>query len=67
MEAQSSVGPIVRSAIHLKPKRKSILNATELARNKFNSLFAVHDAKDTRVAKQQQNPPLKLVKKAHKK
>jgi hypothetical protein len=28
------------------PKRKSRLNATELARSKFKVLFAAHDAKD---------------------
>jgi hypothetical protein len=40
------------------------LNATELARNKFNALFAAHDAKDIRAAAQQQNSALKTVKKA---
>jgi hypothetical protein len=43
------------------------LNATELARDKFNALFADHDAKDERAAEQQQKPPLKIVKKADKK
>jgi hypothetical protein len=43
------------------------LNATELARNKFDALFAAHDAKDRRAAEQQQKPPLKIVKKADKK
>jgi hypothetical protein len=40
------------------------LNATELARNKFDALFAHHDAKETRVAAGEQKPPLKIVKKA---
>ena len=43
------------------------MNATELARNKFDALFAAHDAKDIRSAEQQQKPPLKIVKKADKK
>jgi hypothetical protein len=43
------------------------LNATELARNKFNALFATHDAKDIRVAEQHKKPPLKIVKKADRK
>jgi hypothetical protein len=32
------------------------LNAIELARNKFNALFADHDAKDIRAAAQEQKP-----------
>jgi hypothetical protein len=40
------------------------LNATELARNKFNALFAAHDAKDIRAAAQQRKSALKTVKKA---
>jgi hypothetical protein len=40
------------------------LNATELARNKFNALFAAQDAKDIRATAQQQKPALKTVKKA---
>ena len=40
------------------------MNATELARNKFNALFADHDAEDTRAAARQQKPALKTVKKA---
>jgi hypothetical protein len=40
------------------------LNATELARDKFNALFAVQDAKDLRAAERQLKPPLKTVKKA---
>jgi hypothetical protein len=40
------------------------LNATELARNKFNALFAAHDAKDIRSATQQRKSALKTVKKA---
>jgi hypothetical protein len=40
------------------------VNATELARNKFNALFADHDAEDTRAAARAQKPALKTVKKA---
>ena len=40
------------------------MNATELARNKFNALFAAHDAKDTRAAAKQPKSALKAVKKA---
>ena len=43
------------------------MNATELARDKFNALFAAHDAKDIRAAAQQQESALKTVKKADKK
>ena len=43
------------------------MNATELARNKFNALFAHHDEKDTRAAAEEQKPPVKIVKKADKK
>jgi hypothetical protein len=43
------------------------LNATELARDKFNALFAHHDAKETRAAAEEQKPALKIVKKADKK
>ena len=43
------------------------MNATELARDKFNALFAHHDAKDTRAAAEEQKPALKTVKKADKK
>jgi hypothetical protein len=39
------------------------LNATELARNKFNALFAAHDAKDIRAAAQEQKPAFKTIKK----
>ena len=39
------------------------MNATELARNKFNALFAAHDAKDIRAAVRHQKPTLKTVKK----
>jgi hypothetical protein len=45
------------------PKRKYTLNATELARNKFNALFAAHDAKDVHAAEQHRKPALKIVKK----
>ena len=40
------------------------MNATELARDKFNALFAAHDAKDIRAAAQQQESALKTVKKS---
>ena len=40
------------------------LNATELARAKFNALFAAHDAKDERAAAQEEKLALKTSKKA---
>ena len=40
------------------------MNATELARTKFNALFAAHDAKDMRAAAHQQESALKTIKKA---
>jgi len=40
------------------------VNATEIARNKFNALFADHEAEDTRAAARQQKPALKAIKKA---
>jgi hypothetical protein len=40
------------------------LNTTELARDKFNALFAAHDAKDIRAAAEEQKSALKTVKKA---
>jgi hypothetical protein len=43
------------------------LDATELARNKFNALFAAHDAKDIRAAAEQQKLASKTVKKEAKK
>jgi len=43
------------------------MNSTELARNKFNSLFAAHDAKDARAAVQQKKPAFMPVKKAQSK
>jgi hypothetical protein len=43
------------------------LNATELARDKFNALFAAHDAKDMHAAAHQQESVLKTVKKEAKK
>jgi phage I-like protein len=39
------------------------LNDTELARNKFNALFAAHDAKDQRAAAEEQRPASKTTKK----
>jgi hypothetical protein len=38
------------------------LNATQLARNKFNALFAARDAKDIRAAAQKQKSALKTIK-----
>jgi hypothetical protein len=43
------------------------LNTAELVRNKFDALFAHHDAKETRAAAEGQKPALKIVKKADKK
>jgi hypothetical protein len=43
------------------------LNATELARDKFNALFATHDAKDIRAAAEEQKSTLNTVKKEAKK
>ena len=43
------------------------MNATELARNKFNALFAAHDAKDIRAAAQPQKSESKTVTKAARK
>jgi hypothetical protein len=43
------------------------LNATELARNKFDALFADHDAKAISPLAKQQKPALKAAKKAIKK
>jgi hypothetical protein len=40
------------------------LNATELARDKFNALFAAHDANDIRAAAEEQKSALKTVKKS---
>ena len=43
------------------------MNATELARNKFNALFAAYDAKDIRAAAEEQKFALKTIKKEAKK
>jgi hypothetical protein len=43
------------------------LDATELARNKFNALFEAQDAKDIRAAAEEQKSALKTVKKEGKK
>jgi hypothetical protein len=51
------------SAFDPEPRRKYTLNATELARNKFNALFAAHDAKDIRAAAEEQRSALKTVEK----
>jgi hypothetical protein len=52
-----------KSAFHAEPERKYTLNATELARDKFNALFAAHDAKDIPLAVQPQRTALRTVKK----
>jgi hypothetical protein len=57
----------MRSAFHFEPRRKYTLNANELARNKFNALFAAHDAKDMRAAAEKQKSALKTAKKEAKK
>jgi hypothetical protein len=54
-------------SLHFEPRRKYTLNATELARNKFNALFAAHDAKDLRAATEKQEFALKTAKKEAKK
>ena len=43
---------------------KEVLNSNELARNKFNALFAVHDAKIASAAAQEQKPVSKTIKQA---
>jgi hypothetical protein len=45
------------------PQKGNTMNATELARNKFNALLADHDAEETRAGPPQQKPALKTVKK----
>jgi hypothetical protein len=45
------------------PQKGNTMNATELARNKFNALFADHDAEETRAEPRQQKAALKTVKK----
>jgi hypothetical protein len=40
------------------------LNSNELARDKFNALFAAHDAKDSSANAQQREPASKALKKA---
>jgi hypothetical protein len=50
--------------MEMQPQKGNTVNATELARNKFNALFADHDAEDTRAAARAQKPALKTVKKA---
>jgi hypothetical protein len=40
------------------------LNATELARAKFNALFAAHDAEDERATSREEKLELKTSKKA---
>jgi len=48
-------------------RRKYTLNSTELARNKFNALFAAHDAKEMPSAVAERNSSLKTVTKEAKK
>jgi hypothetical protein len=40
------------------------MNSCELARYRFNSLFAAHDAKNAPAAAQEERPPLKKIKEA---
>jgi hypothetical protein len=63
---QYSSGPVTLSQSLILSQRKCTLDATELARNKFNALFADHDAKEIRAAKQPRKIPSKVVKKAEK-
>lgn len=46
------------------PKKEVHFYATELARAKFNALFAAHDANDERAAAQEEKLALKTSKKA---
>jgi hypothetical protein len=48
----------------MRKKGSPQLDANELARDKFNALFAAHDAKDEREATQQQMPELNSGEKA---
>ena|ERR1700730_3945492 len=65
---QHTPGPLALATLQTqwkrKPQKGNTVNATELARNKFNALFADHDAEDTRAAACRQKPALKTVKKA---
>ena len=68
IEMQYSDGPVTIGQFSIfEPRRKYALNSTELARDKFNALFADHDAKDTREAANQQKSASKTVKKLAKK
>jgi len=65
---QHTPGPLALATLQTqwkrKPQKGNTVNATELARNKFNALFADHDAEDTRAAARAQKPALKTVKNA---
>jgi hypothetical protein len=65
---QRTPGTLVPARLQTKwkynPQKGNTVNATEIARNKFNALFADHDAKDTRAEPRQQKPALKTVKEA---
>ena len=65
---QHSPGPLVLARFQTKwkcnPQKGNKVNATEIARNKFNALFADHDAKDMRAEARHPKPALKTVKKA---
>jgi hypothetical protein len=65
---QHTPGPLVLARLQTQwkcnPQKGNTVNATEIARNQFNALFADHDAKDTRAEARQQKPALKTVKKA---
>jgi hypothetical protein len=49
---QHTPGPLVLSRFQTQwkcnPQKGNTVNATDLARNKFNALFVDHDAEDTR-------------------
>jgi hypothetical protein len=47
--AQHTFGSFkIPSTMEMQPAKGNTVNATEIARNKFNALFSDHDAEDTR-------------------
>lgn len=56
-----------RLVLYFDPRGKYTLNATELARNKFNALFADYDAKNIRATAEGQKSALKTAKKSARK
>lgn len=66
LERQHRVASVTVRCFALETKRKYTLNATELARNKFNALFAAHDAKEIRSAEEEQNSSKTVTKEATK-